>query len=353
MTNRERMLAFLNGAPHDLVPFVQYDGAVPTSQLWELVGRENAGLIRWTALWRLERPACRLETEPFEENGLRADRRTMHTPKGSLTSLRRFDPTYQTAATHEHFVKTLADFDILDAWLDDTNVVYDPAEHERHERELGDNGLAMVALQRNAWQQLWVEWIGMMDLAVCFAEDEERVCRTIAKMQRIQRELFDCVCRYKPVLVDFPDNITAPMIGPDKFARFCLPMYRELVQRVQGTRTKVVCHMDGDLKPLWNLIGESGLNGIDSFSPAPDNDTRVADAVRLWPDKFLMMNFPSSVHLRSAEEIRAVTRDILAAGGATGRLQIQLSENVPPRVWRTSVPAIVETIKEFGSPWKQ
>ncbi len=348
MTNRERMIALLRGEPHDRVPFAQYDMALPTPELWNLVGRENVGLIRWTQLWRCEHSTCRIDAEPIEENGLRGDRRTLRTPKGTLTSIRHFDPTYNTAATHEHFVKNLEDYDILDAWLDDTHVVYDPASHERHERELGDDGFAMVALQRSAWQQLWVEWVGMGDLAYHFSEDEDRVCRTMARMDHIQRAMFDCVCRFRPVLVDFTDNITSSMIGPERFARFCVPQYRELAGRLEGTGTKVVCHMDGDLKPLWDLIGKSGLNGIDSFSPAPDNDTRVDEALRMWPDKFLMMNFPSSVHLRSPDEIRAVTRDILAAAGSSGRLQIQISENVPPGVWRTSIPAIVETIREFS-----
>jgi hypothetical protein len=350
MTNRERMLALIRGEPHDRVPFAQYDGLLPTAELQALVGRENVGLIRWTSLWRCERPNCRLETETFEAQGLRGDRRTLLTPKGTLTSVRRFDPTYQSPATREHFVKTIADYDVLDAWLDDTQVVYDPAGHDSHARELGDDGLPMVAVPRSAWQQLWVEWVDMEDLAWHFAEDEERVCRTMAKMDRIQRATFDCVGRHRPPLVDFPDNITASMIGPDRFARFCLPLYQELVRRLAGSGTRVVCHMDGDLRPLWGLIAQSGLNGLDSFSPAPDNDTSVAEALRVWPDKFLMINFPSSVHLRRPEEIRRVTREMLAAAGAPGRLQIQLSENVPPNVWRTSIPAIVDEIQAFGDP---
>jgi EAL domain-containing protein (putative c-di-GMP-specific phosphodiesterase class I) len=82
----------------------------------------------------------------------------------------------------------------------------------------------------------------------------------------------------------------------------------------------------------------------------PDNDTRVAEAVAQWPDMRICLNFPSSVHLREPEEIRRVAEEILAEGGATGRLQIQISENVPPGVWRKSFPAIVTAIRAFGRP---
>ena len=70
----------------------------------------------------------------------------------------------------------------------------------------------------------------------------------------------------------------------------------------------------------------------------------------MWPDKRLFINFPSSVHLRPAEQVRAEAETILAAAGHTGRLQIQLSENVPLGVWRTSLPAIDAAIDAFGRP---
>jgi hypothetical protein len=326
---------------------VQYDELLPTKELQQLVGRDNVGLIRWTSLWRFEHDKCRIITEEFEENGIRGEKRTMVTPRGNLTNTRHFEPIFNSAATHEHYVKEPDDYDILDAWLDDITVIFDPSNHINNENELGDDGLGMVALPRTAWQQLWVEWVDIMDLSYHFSENEERVCRTMEKMNNIMRQTFDCVCQYQPLLVDFPDNITASMIGPDKFERFCLPFYVELTERVRKTETKVVCHMDGDLKPLWNLIAKSGLNGLDSFSPKPDNDTGVDDALRLWPDKFLMMNFPSSVHITSPDNIRNVTREILRQGGNSGKLQIQLSENVPPSVWRQTIPIIIDEILAF------
>jgi hypothetical protein len=66
--------------------------------------------------------------------------------------------------------------------------------------------------------------------------------------------------------------------------------------------------------------------------------------MRLW------INFPSSVHLCPYEDVRAQAEAILAAGGHTGRLQIQISENVPHGVWHTSLAAIADAIDAFGRP---
>ena len=112
----------------------------------------------------------------------------------------------------------------------------------------------------------------------------------------------------------------------------------------------VFSHMDGMLKPLWKDIARSRVGGLDSFTPVPDCDTTVAEAVAMWPEKRLWLNFPSSVHLAPPDQIRATTDQILTDVGHTGRLQIQISENVPLDRWQISFPIIAEAIEAFGTP---
>ena len=46
----------------------------------------------------------------------------------------------------------------------------------------------------------------------------------------------------------------------------------------------------------------------------------------------------------------ATADQILADAGHTGRLQIQISENVPLDRWQLSFPIIAEAIEAFGKP---
>jgi hypothetical protein len=123
-----------------------------------------------------------------------------------------------------------------------------------------------------------------------------------------------------------------------------------MAEMFEGTGVPVAVHMDGDLKPLWNAVAESPVTVLDSLSPPPDNDTSAGKAAALWPDMRLLVNFPSSVHLAGPEAVYREARRILDEAGHTGRLWIQFSENVPPGVWRQSVPQIVRAIREFGRP---
>ena len=352
MTMRERMIAFVRGEPHDRVPFIQYDNiAAPNAEVWPVIGRAHMGLLRWSNAHRLEYPHCRFVSETTQHNGLRGERKTLFTPAGQITEERIFEPTYGAPAWKKHFLEGPNDYRIFMAYLQDIIVCEDFERVWRDARDLGDDGLPHVAVQRTPYQQLWIEWAGLQQLTLHIADYPDLLADCMALMTAIQRRIFAIVRKGidqgVPIYyINVPDNVTAPVLGVRNFSAYCLPFYRELAD-LMGERTPVFVHMDGDLKPFWRLTTTSGVRGIDSLSPPPDNDTSVAQALAMWPDMRVAINFPSSVHISPPDEVYRVTRQILDEGGHSGRLQIQVSENVPPGVWRTTFPAIVKAIADF------
>jgi hypothetical protein len=347
MTPRQRMLAVLEGRPADRVPFVQYSGiAAPNEQVWAHLGRGRIGILQWTRVHRVETPHCRLEHEDVEAGGRRLRRSTLHTPAGSLVEERQFEPGYGSSSVRRHFVQEPADYDVLMAYLRDGVVLDNFAAYRQLDAELGEDGLPLPAVERTPYQQLWVQWTGLENLAWHLAECPDRVHAVIELLTERARRIFQIAAQSPAPFIDVPDNITAPALGPDRFRQYCMPLYRELADRM-GDRP-VFVHMDGDLRPLWDAIGESTVGGIDSLSPPPDNDTSVADARRMWPDLRLWVNFPSSVHLRPDAEVRAAAEQLLEEDGRSGRLQMQVSENVPASAWRTSYAAIADAIDAWA-----
>ena len=141
-----------------------------------------------------------------------------------------------------------------------------------------------------------------------------------------------------------------PAIGPKKFRKYVAPIYDELAGMLAERKAPLFVHMDGFLNPLKYDIQKSLVIGMDSFTPVPDCDMTVTEAIELWPEKIMWVNFPGTMHLASPREIKETMEEILSAAGHSGRLQIQISENVPLNCWRTSFPIIVETIERFGKP---
>jgi hypothetical protein len=349
MSPRQRMLAVIRGEEADRVPFVQYENiAAPNREVWDAIGLGAMGTLRWTRLHRIEYPHCPVHTEELQQNGIRGTRTIVETRLGALTEERYYEPNFGAASIKKHFVKDLEDYDRLLAYLEDGVVVEDLDPFYRACEELGDQGLPLVAVERTPYQQLWVQWVSIEDLALHLVDCPERVEACIGALARQERRIFEIGARAPVDFIDFPDNITAPVIGAANFRQYCLPLYEDLAGML-GCRP-VFVHMDGDLEPLWQAIGASAVRGIDSLSPPPDNDTSAGAAVSMWPEMRVWVNFPSSVHLQSPREIYDRAGEILTQAGRTGRLQIQISENVPPDAWRRSFPEIVRAIRDFGRP---
>ena len=350
MTMRERMLAVIQGREHDRTPFAMYEILFPPKQALELLGHGNIGIIRYRPIYRVENPHCRLDSEFFLEGDAKWQRNVLHTPKGDLTELRVFEPAFDSSTARKHFIETAADYEVLWSYLGDSVILDNYEQYFQDCADLGEDGFPKAEVERTPWQQLWIEWVGLDALAWHLADFPDHVEHTIELLARRARRIFDVAWRSPAPYIDIPDNITAPAIGPARFRKYCVSLYDELAGVLAESGRPLFVHMDGLLKPLWNDIARSRVGGLDSFTPTPDCDTTVADAVRLWPEKRLWVNFPSSVHLESPAVIRATAEEILAEAGRTGRLQIQVSENVPLDAWPASFPIIADAIAAFGAP---
>jgi uroporphyrinogen-III decarboxylase len=348
MTMRDRILGVVHGREVDRVPFVQYEGQVAKEEAWALLGRDNMGILRWSRVHRVEHPNCGRDDVEFERGGTRVVRTTLHTPAGDLVQERTRNPGSAVWRTTEHFVKEPTDYEALMAYFRDAVVLEDTAHFLKDRRELGEDGEPLVALERTPFQQLWIQWVDLQDLCYHMADRPQLLHECMELMGDVLRRVMEVARRAPVEFVDFPDNITAPVIGVDGFRRYCVPFYNEMAEMFGERDVPVFVHMDGDLKPLWGAIGESAVRGIDSLSPPPDNDTSPGRAHEMWPRTRLFVNFPSSVHLAPPERVHARAWELLEEAGRSGRLQIQISEDVPPSAWRTSYPQIVRAIREFA-----
>lgn len=152
------MLAVVRGEEHDRVPFVQYDNVgAPNEEVWALIGRDNMGILRWPRLYRWENANCQMETVGVSFEGKRGLRRTMHTPVGSITEKRIYQPTYDVIAFLKHFVKEPRDYEVLLAYHRDAKLHECLEEIEAYNAQLGDDGHFHVSVDRTPHQQLWTQ----------------------------------------------------------------------------------------------------------------------------------------------------------------------------------------------------
>jgi hypothetical protein len=355
MTSKERMLAIIKGNSVDRVPFVQYDWMAPNNEVSDLVGRNNVGILGWREACSSVADKCAMESREFDKNGIKHIARTLVTPKGNLSELRPIVPAMPgLPGFSEHFVKTIEDYEILLCYLQSRRFRLNTEPIDEFNAKTGDQGLPHVFLPRTPFQALWIEWVSLEDLAWHMNEAGDL-------LDEVMRALGDELITVAEITASaagksefyhavIGDNITAPIIGRNIFRKWCLPYYKTTHDILADAGIALAVHMDGELKGLWEEIDEATFDVFDSFSPPPDNDTPVDQALDRWPDKLIWANFPSSVHLQEASGIHGVAADLLRQAGHTGRFWIQISEDMPPGAWKTSYPEIVRAIEEFGKP---
>ena len=356
MTPKQRMVNLIRGDEVDQLPFVSYAGMSPGEETRRLFGDDSLGMLSWRPAYRIESANCSTRSESFTaDDGYEGVMDILDTPVGSLVQKRLVVPAWGGPwGFLEHFVKTSADLEVLLAYFQDRQVFPTSDDVNALNAEWGEVGIAHVSLPRTPYQQLWIEWSLIEDVAYLMAEAADLVDRVMRAMgeeflqaaRATAQAAKDCEFYHTTI----GDNITAPMIGTDLFETWCLPYYNQAVDILADADVRFMVHMDGDLKPLWPSLDRCNIGGFDSLSPPPDNDTPVGVALQRWPEMMVWANFPSSVHLREPAEIRRVAEELLEEGGHTRRFWIQISEDMPPEAWRKSFPEIIGAIRDFGKP---
>ena len=350
MTMKERMLAVIQKKEHDQIPFAMYEIMFDPQEAFDVLGRGNIGMIRFSPIYRFEYPNCRFLNQVYYQDGQKFHKNTLITPKGNLEEIRIFEPVYDSSTCRKHYITEPPDYEIFWSYLDDCIALENYDHYLQDCADLGEDGIAKGEVERSPWQQLWIEWVGLEGLSMHQADCPDRVEETIQRLNVRARKTFELAYHSPAPFIDIPDNITAPAIGVKRFQKYVRPIYDELGSMLAERGAPLLIHMDGFLRPLRQEIADSFVGGLDSFTPTPDCDMTTAEAVAAWPEKILWVNFPSSVFLQSEDEVRAKTNEILISAGHTGKLQIQISENIPLDRWRDCFPIIVDEIERFGKP---
>ena len=144
------------------------------------------------------------------------------------------------------------------------------------------------------------------------------------------------------------DNITADVVGSERFRNYCVPVYEMLRNHIRGTDKKFAVHMDGRLASLKEEIGETEFHIVEGFTPPPVGDVSVREARESWPEKALWINFTSSIHVDTPERIEAHTRQLLQEAGGKRGFAVGVTEDVPLEAMERSLDVISRVLREYA-----
>jgi hypothetical protein len=246
------------------------------------------------------------------------------TPRGELrrVSLLAADGSW---APHEHFVKSLADLDVLRLALEATRFVPRYERIEAALAELGEQGWGDVVVMRSPFGKLVHEYMGFDRVVYALADDPARLLDFLAFQERKDLAYIERAAAAPARLVILSDHADENLISPPQYERYCIPYYRTMNDRLHAVGKFVSTHLDGNFKGFFPLLGRTGFDLLDGCTPAPMFNYEVEELAAALPDAMAAFcGVPATLFCQGlpTDEIVAFGRRIADALDGRGILNV-------------------------------
>ena len=349
MTPRKQVEVALRGGHSDRVPFTVYECMIPQCAAErELRNRGLCIVNRRAPVVRSHRPHVETSQHTFAENGKQLVRTTYETPAGTLTTLD--EPAGFTSWHHEKMFKSPDDYRALLSYIEDEQ--YEPCYDDflRAQADFGEDAIFRSGFGLEPMQTLISSnMIGMAEFCIQWMDNRDEILKLYDAIVEKRRQLYPLIARSPALHANYGGNVVPEITGPEMFRQYYLPHYNEAAEIMHQHGKLIGCHFDDDCRLLSEAIGETDLDYIEAFTPAPTTDMTVAQAREAWPDKVLWLNFPCDVHLRPQAEVAAVTIDLLDQAKSPDGFLVGITDDVPENRWRQSYSAIMDGLDQHAS----
>ncbi len=346
MDVRERVLTALNWGEPDRVALTVYDWILPRGIAERELRDIGVGLVMRLPAQRVEYRNVYFTSKEYWEQGRRLIRKTIHTPVGEVWQTVDPEAAYDSVWVLEHYIKRPDDYRVMEF------MVRDAVYHDNYEvikeaqRRLGGDGIVYVRVGKAPIQEMLYQMLGMEQFAMDYKFHRDQFDSLHNAMVERYEELYDLVAGSSVEVVTLADNITADVVGPERYRSYLMPVYSRLRERLSGTGKLLGIHMDGRLASLKKEIGESEIDFVEALTPPYMGDVSVREAREAWPDKGLWINFTSSMHVEPPEVIEAHTRQLLEEAGSKRGFVIGVTEDAPVEALEKSLAVIARVLNE-------
>lgn len=354
MTTRERMLAVYKGEPVDHPALGIYQRYLPRGAEEVQARLQGLGLILYHPTTTMLAPPwhfydgflsevknVELKVEHCWEKGIRVERRSYHTPVGTLFQESCSDPGgIGSEHIRKHYITDIEDYKIMSYLVE--NTVFNPNHNyiANCMEDLGESGVMLGRLDRSPYQKCLIELAGPEQFLVDLFTDTEEVEALLEVMDEKMTESMKISMDTPADVYWLPDNVTSDMTPPSAFEKYHLPYYQKQAGLAAQTGKPYFVHIDGKYRHLTDLLSKTGVSGLESVSiPEMDGDLTLEEALTLLPDMVLIPNFPANLALRVEQEIVSYVRQLREVMG-NRPLMLQISEDIVPHSWKKIIPIL-------------
>ena len=272
----------------------------------------------------------------------------IHTPEGTLRSIRRYCPVSLSSAPIEWAVKTPDDLRALRRYISQEKVEPSFDNFKRIDALWGEQGIPVLLPPRTPLARLTVEWAGITNLTYLIADYPQDVEETLELIAQKDDDIYEIICNSPALVVEFPDNLTAETVG-GLFKRYSTPYYVKRIKQLHAAGKYVGVHLDGTMRGLISELADTGLNYIESITPAPVGDVPVEELFTLVKENTILWGgVPGAMFAPpfTWDEVQKFVEKIIQCHAASGRFVLSTADQVPPNgniEWVKRISELVES----------
>lgn len=345
MTVRHNLIQALRGETPDATPYSMYEWLLPDHETWQtpewlhLLDR-GLGITFHRETFERVRHGLVVEEDERVENGCQMHYQRWQTPVGTVQQ------AWRDGWQVEHFIKTPADYKIMQWVVEHTEIVPDPEPFLRQEALIGERGIVLAYGWRSPAMVINIDWAGTQR----FCEDVALEVSELMDLYQALRVAFrletEAIAAGPGEFVKWLENLTVSMLGPRRYQKLLVPVYEECTPILEKAGKRVMVHYDGALSSIAKPIAAAPFHIIESLTEPPEGDMTYDQCRAAWPEKTFWANINLETYYLPAEDL---AREVTARRQRAGKqaLAFELSEDLPLN-WRESLPVVLEALERAG-----
>ena len=368
MTNRERLLAILEGRSPDRIPWI------PRLDIWHRAQTHWGTLpdrLKGLNLLEVEK-ALGVGTPAREGRVFRIEHRNMEvkvreegfntiteyvTPKGTVRAVQsRSD--YEASVgiiaqlPTEYPLKSEEDYDIWTYVLE--NRVYIPTyeEYEAYDRDIGDDGLPMVASGDCPFHHWLLQLVGYQQGYMHLTDFQDRVEALFQVMTEKDREMWEIVAKSPGKLFLHGVHLSSQMTPPRYFDKYITPYYQEFTELLHAHGKSIAMHGDNDTSAILSQIQEAGFDMVECFVTDPMAQVTLKEARDAWGTSVIIFGGIPAVILEEGypeEKFEAYMEDIFRTIAPGDAFILGISDNAMGGSILSRMEKVTEMVEKYGN----
>lgn len=348
MKVKERFLNAFYGFKVDRIPFVSYPGHIPSGEIERELRNNGFGYFWITSPLIIRNKKVETVRTYYFKNGREYQKVILKTEKGEISELWATGGGYGSMLRKEFFIKKEQDYEIFKYIVENEEIEINKDMKKTLENTVGNDGILVSWVPKTPFQSMLYELIGPENFAFHLFDFQDRFLELYEILLKRYLKICEVLSKSDFEFFEIGDNITSEMIGLERFKKFIIPVYEKVCEIFHSKNKKIGSHMDGNLKIFKEEIAKTKLDFIDAFTPSPDTDLSLKEAKKEWDEKVIIINYPSSIHIKEERKIKDFTNKLIKEAYPGDRFIINITENVPSFYWEKSFKIINQTLIEYG-----